>query len=136
MTPANNKMLWTGRVLSGIAVLFLFMDGVTHVMNIAPVVDAMSRLGFPVTTAPKIGVLELVLLVLYVVPRTALLGAILWMGILGGAVASHIRVGDPLFTHVLFGVYVGILLWLGLYLREPKLRGLLPVTRLNSGGFS
>ena len=125
----NKKMLWTGWMFSGLAALFLLMDGVMHIMNIPPVVEAMTQLGFPTTTAPRIGLLELVLLVLYVVPRTAMLGAILWMGILGGAIASHIRVGDPLFTHILFGVYVGVFLWVGLYLREPKLRALIPIRR-------
>ena len=90
--PDNKKLLLTGWVLSGLVALFLLMDSVTHIMNIAPVVNAMTQLGFPTTTAPKIGVLELVLLVLYVVPRTATLGAILWMGVLGGAIASHVRV--------------------------------------------
>ena len=126
---ARNTGLRAGWIISGVAVLFLLMDSVIHVMNIPPVVASMTQLGFASTAAPKIGVLELILLVLYVVPRTATLGAILWMGILGGAIASHVRVGDPLFSHVLFGVYVGIFLWVGLYLREPRLRTLLPFTR-------
>jgi hypothetical protein len=129
MSEGNKKMVWAGRILSGLAVLFLGFDAIIHVMNIQPVIEAMTQLGYPTSVAPKIGLLELILLVLYVIPRTATLGAILWMGILGGATASHIRVGDPLFSHVLFGVYVGIFLWLGLWLREPKLRELLPLRR-------
>jgi DoxX-like protein len=87
----------------------------------------MNQLGFPVRLAPQLAVLEIILLVLYLLPRTSVLGALLWTGYLGGAIAVHVRVGDPLFSHVLFPVYIAFLLWGGLYLREDRLRQLLPV---------
>jgi hypothetical protein len=107
-------------------VLFLLFDGVIKLMRVPPVVEAFARLGYPDSLATGIGLLELVCLALYVVPRTAVLGAILLTGLLGGAVATHLRVGDPLFSHVLFPIDVGALLWAGLYLREDRLRELIP----------
>ena len=93
-------------------------------MVIAPVVGSFARLGWPVRLAPGIGILELLLIVVYLVPRTAILGAILLTGYLGGAVATHVRIGDPLFTHILFPIYVAALLWGGLFLRDGRLRPL------------
>ncbi len=89
----------------------------------------MNPLGWPVEYAFWIGILELTIVVLYVFPRTALLGLVLMTGLLGGAMASHIRVGSPLFSHTLFGVYLGLVAWGGLWLREPRLRALLPFRR-------
>jgi hypothetical protein len=120
-------MEWTGRVLTALPVLFLIFDTVTHLMNIQPVVDGMRALGYPEGIGPTLGVVEGVCLALYLLPRTAVLGAVLLTGYLGGTVATHVRLGNPLFSHVLFGVYVGVLLWAGLYLREPRLRALLPL---------
>jgi DoxX-like family len=91
------------------------------------VVEAFNQLGYPVSLAPAIGILELACVVIYVIPRTAVLGAILLTGFLGGAVAIHVRVGDPLFTHTLFPIYVGVLVWGGLFLREARLRALIPL---------
>ena len=125
MTSKN--MLWTGRILSALPVLFLLFDSVIKLMKIDPVVESFARLGYPESVAVPIGILELVCLVLYVVPRTSVLGAILLTGHLGGAVATHVRIGDPLFTHVLFPIYVGALLWAGLYLRDDRLRALVPL---------
>ncbi|MGH7629628.1 MAG: DoxX family protein [Gemmatimonadales bacterium] len=108
------------------AVLFLLFDSVINLMKIDPVVASFARLGYPVSLARGIGILELVCLALYVIPRTSILGAIVLTGHLGGAVATHVRIGDPLFTHVLFPVYGGVLVWGGLFLRDNRLRALIP----------
>ncbi|HYH78939.1 MAG TPA: DoxX family protein [Longimicrobium sp.] len=125
--PASRWSTWGGRVLTALPVLFLLMDGVMKLMNPAPVVESMQRLGYDPALAVGLGVLQLLCLAAYVVPRTSVIGAILLTGYLGGAVATHARVGDPAFSHTLFPVYVGILLWAGLYLREPRLRALVPL---------
>jgi hypothetical protein len=108
-------------------VLFLLFDSAIKLAMIQPVVDSFGRLGWPVHLAPAIGVLQLLCLGLYLVPRTAPLGALLLTGFLGGAVATHVRIESPLLTHILFPVYVAALLWVGLLLREPRLRDLLPL---------
>ena len=115
-----------GRVLSTLPVLFLSFDIAIKLLVIQPVVESMGRLGYDVRVAPLIAVVDLGCLVLYLVPRTAALGAVLLTGFLGGAVATHLRVGDPLLSHVLFPTYVGALLWAGLILRRPGLKVLLP----------
>jgi hypothetical protein len=118
---------WAGRILTILPVLFLIFDGAIKLTQIAPVVDSFNQLGFGLALAPAIGILELLLVVVYVIPRTAVLGAILWTGYLGGAIASQLRVGAPLASHVLFPIYIAVMLWGGLYLREPRLRALTPV---------
>lgn len=118
-----------GRVLTAIPALFLLFDGVTKLLNIAPVREAMAQLGYPEARSPVVGLLLLVCLALYLAPRTAVLGAVLLTGFLGGAVASHLRVGNPLLSHTLFPVYLGLMLWGGLYLREDRLRALIPLRR-------
>jgi len=125
-TPVNRTHLWAGRIMTGIPVLFLLFDGVIKLIGIQPVVDGMQKLGYPAGLATGIGTLLLGCLALYVIPRTSMLGAILLTGYLGGAVATHVRVGDPLISHALFPVYVGLLLWGGLYLRDGRLRALIP----------
>ena len=128
VTPARSS-LWIGAILSALPVLFLLFDGVIKLLLIAPVRDSFARLGYAPSVALGIGLLELACLTLYVVPRTAILGAILLTGYLGGAVATHLRVGDPLISHVLFPCYVGALLWMGLLLRHERLREILPLRR-------
>lgn len=125
---ASNKALWTGRILSGVVVLFLLVDAGYKLIRPlpAPAVQAFGQLGYPIGFAAGIGILLLVCVGLYLLPRTSVLGAILLTGYLGGAVASHVRVGDPWFSHVLFPVYVGLLVWGGLYLRDERLRALVP----------
>ena len=115
--PHSRKRLWAGRVTNAAAVLFLLFDATIKLMVIPPVVEAFTRLGFPVDLARGIGTLELACLIVYLIPRTAIPGAILLTGFLGGAVVTHVRVGDPLLSHVLFPVYVGALVWGGLLLR-------------------
>jgi hypothetical protein len=128
-TPISKRRLWTGRILSGFAVLFLVFDAVIKFTKIAPVVDSFAQLGYPISLAPTIGSLALLCVVLYVIPRTSVLGAILLTGYLGGAVASQLRIGSPLLSHVLFPVYVAALIWGGLYLRDEQLSALVPVRR-------
>ncbi len=113
---------WAGRVLSGIPALFLAFDVVIKLANIPAVAEASLKLGLSPALAPVLGVILAVCLGLYLVPRTAVLGAVLLTGYLGGAVAIHLRVGDPLASHTLFPVYVGVLLWAGLYLRDARVR--------------
>ena len=121
----SKRLIWTGRIISGAAVLFLLFDGVIKLMVIDPVVESFTRLGYEVSISRGIGLLELVCLSVYLIPRTSILGAILLTGYLGGAVATHVRVGDPLFSNVLFPVYIGALIWGGLYLRDNRMRALL-----------
>ena len=116
-SPLSKKRLWAGRILSAAAALFLLFDATIKLMVIPPVVESFTRLGFPVHLSRGIGTLELVCLIAYVIPRTAIPGAILLTGFLGGAVVTHVRVGDPLLSHALFPVYVGALVWGGLLLR-------------------
>ncbi len=125
--PGSNTRLWSGWIMSAVAILFLLFDSVIHVMKIPPVVESFGQLGYPAGLALGIGILELVCLTLYVIPRTAILGAVLLTGYLGGAVASQVRIGAPLFSHALFPVYVGLLVWGGLYVRESRLRVLIPL---------
>jgi DoxX-like family len=127
MAPNSKGRLWTGRIMSAVPVLFLLMDGVMKLVKPEPVLRATVQLGYPESVIFGLGIVLLVCVVLYVIPRTAVLGAILLTGYLGGAVATHVRVGDPLFSHILFPVYVAILVWGGLYLREERLRALIPL---------
>jgi hypothetical protein len=121
----SKAMVWTGRILSGLSVLFLLMDGIGKLVKPAPVIEATTALGWSEGSMLTLGGLVLSATVLYVIPRTAILGAVLLTGFLGGAVASQLRVGNPLFSHTLFPVYIGVMLWLGLWLRRRQFRGLL-----------
>lgn len=122
----RGTMWWIGFSMSALVVLFLLLDAGMKLATAGPVLEAGQQLGFPgAAMARKLGALLLLCTLIYVYPRTSLLGAILVTGYLGGAVAAHVRLGNPLFTHVLFGVYVGALLWGGLVLRDPRLRALL-----------
>ena len=127
--PVSRARLSAGHIVSTIPVLFLLFDSAIKFTAMEPVVDSLRQLGYPVSLGPVIGVIELVCLVLYVIPRTSVLGAILLTGYLGGAVATHVRVGSPLLTHILFPIYVAALLWAGLFLREGRLRALIPLRR-------
>ena len=128
--PAASKAArWTGRVMSAVPALFLLLDGVMKLVKPAPVVEGTVSLGYPAEVLTGLGVVLLTCTVLYLVPRTAVLGAVLLTGYLGGAVATHVRVGHPLFTHTFFPVYLGALLWGGLCLRDARLRALLPLRR-------
>jgi DoxX-like family len=128
-TSSSKKSVWIGRILSGLVVLFLIPDAIIKFIRPAPVVDTFTHLGLPLSLANALGILLLVCTAVYVFPRTSVLGAILLTGYLGGAVATHLRAGDPLLTHVLFPTYLGVLLWLGLFLRDDRLRGLIPLRK-------
>jgi len=127
--PISTKALWSGRVLSGLLILFLLFDCTIKFLDLDMVREASAQLGWPTDISRLLGALLLISTLLYVFPRTAVLGAILLTGYLGGAVATHLRIGSPLFTHTLFGVYLGLLAWGGLYLRDQRLRALIPWRR-------
>lgn len=118
-----------GRILSGIVIVFLLVDTLGKLIRVAPVIEGTLQLGYPESSVVPIGLLLLAGVVLYAIPRTSVLGAIYLTGFLGGAVATHYRVGSPLFTHVLFAVYVALFVWGGLALRNPRLRSLLTDAR-------
>ena len=133
-TPARSaasSSVWVGRSLSSLVVLFLAMDAALKIAALPIVAETAQTIGW--TADPGfwrvIGLLLLAITALYAWPRTAVLGAVLLTGYLGGAVATHVRVGHPLFSHILFGVYLGIALWGGLWLRDGRVRALLPVVR-------
>ena len=126
---ASAPRLWTGRIITVVSVLFLLMDAVTHEMKIQPVVDAFVRLGIPVGLAGPIGAVEILCLIAYVIPRSAILGAVLLTGYLGGAVAIQLRAGSPFYAETLFPVYMGALVWVGLLLRRPGLWAVLTAPR-------
>jgi len=118
-----------GYILTTLVALFLTFDTILKVLQLGPAVKATTELGYAPVTVLPIGIVELVCLVLYLVPQTSVIGAILLTGYLGGAVASQVRAGNPMFTHTLFPVYVALMLWGGLYLREPRLADLLPLRK-------
>lgn len=120
------KRVWAGRILSTLVVLFLIMDSVGKLAKPAPVVEGTIQLGYPESVLLGLGIVLLTCVVLYVIPHTSIFGAILLTGYLGGAIATHVRVGNPLFSHILFPVYVALLVWGGLYLRDDRLHALLP----------
>jgi len=124
---ASNKLPLIGRVISALPVLFLLLDGAMKLVKPAPIVSGTIELGYPETVIIPLGVILLACTVLHAIPRTAVLGAILLTGYLGGAVATHVRVGHPLFSHTLFPVYVGALIWGGLLLRDGRLRAIFPL---------
>src|SRR5262245_171013 len=129
MTTSPSTTIWIGRVLSALATLFLLFDAVVKLLQLQVAVEGTTQLGYPAGVVFGIGVVEIVCLALYVIPQTSVLGAILFTGYLGGAIATHVRIGSPLFTHVLFPIYVAVLLWGGLYAREDRLRFLIPIRR-------
>ena len=118
---------WAGRALSGLAVLFLLFDSTGKLLQVQPVIDGTTRLGYPRDLVFTLGVILLACVLAYVVPRTSVMGALLLTAYLGGAVATQVRVEAPLFTHVLFPTYVALVLWSGLLLRDPRLQAFLPI---------
>lgn len=125
----SNKALWSGRILSGLVVVFLLLDGAIKLIPLDIVVQTSQELGIPVHLARTLGVLTLAGTILYAIPRTSVFGAILLTGYLGGAIYTHVRAGSPLLTHTLFGVYLGLLIWGGLWLRDGRVRALIPFAR-------
>ena len=127
----SGRTQWAGHAMSGIVILFLLLDAAMKLVPLAPVTETMEQLGYPASAslARGLGLLTLGCTLLYALPRTSVLGAILLTGYLGGAIATHLRAGSPLFTHLLFGVYLGLMIWGGLYLRNETLRTLIPLRR-------
>jgi len=123
----SNKALWTGRVISGLVILFLIFDGAIKLIPLDVVIETSRELAIPEHLARTLGVLTLIGVALYAWPRTSVLGAIILTGYLGGAIYVHVRAGSPLFSHTLFGVYLGLLIWGGLYLRDGMVRALIPL---------
>ncbi len=126
----SNKSLWAGRIISGVTILFLLFDSSVKLMNLPAAAEATVRLGYPARLLLAIGIAELVCVVLYVIPRTSILGAILLAGYLGGATATQVRLEDPWFF---FPVVIGVLVWGGLYLRDHRLRELIPLRSIPTG---
>lgn len=125
MSTESKSKLWIGRILSGLAIAFLLFDGVMKFfMDKLPpeALEAGAALQWPVEKMPLVGTILLICTLLYIIPRTSVLGAVLLTGYLGGAIASHVRVGNPLFTHTLFPIYIAIFVWLGLYLRDARVK--------------
>jgi hypothetical protein len=122
---------WSGRVLSALVIVFLLFDGAIKLVPWPVVTETMDRIGYgsSETLARTLGAITVACTLLYAIPPTSFVGAILLTGYLGGAMASHLRIGSPLFTHILFGFYLGLMLWGGLWLRDPRLRGLIPFRR-------
>jgi hypothetical protein len=129
--PISKPALWMGRVLSGIVILFMLFDGAIKLVPWPVVTESMDRIGYgsSETLARTLGAITIACTVLYAIPPTSILGAILLTGYLGGAIASHLRIDSPLFSHVLFGFYLGLMVWGGLWLRDRSLRTLIPFQR-------
>lgn len=126
-TSVSKGTVWAGRIISGLPALFLLFDGAMKLVKPAPVVEATTRLGYSQNVIVPLGIVLIVWTILYLIPRTAILGAILLTGYLGGAVATHVRVAEGVFS-IIFPVIVGALLWFGLYLRNRSLRVLVPLS--------
>jgi hypothetical protein len=125
----SKKMLWTGRTISGLITVLLLMDAVMKIAQVAPVMEGTVKVGYPASAVLPIGIILLPCLICYVIPRTAVLGAILLTGYLGGAVATNFRISTPLFSYILVPVYVGVLVWGGLFLQDERLRALIPLRK-------
>jgi hypothetical protein len=125
----SNAARWTGRVLTALAVLFLLFDTTIKLLGAKEAVEGTVLLGWQAHHLPILGAIEIVCLILYLVPRTAPIGALLWTGYLGGAIATHLRLDNPLFSHILFPTYVAALIWGGLYLRDARVRAVVRAAR-------
>jgi hypothetical protein len=134
LSPASGNGLskaaiWTGRILSGIVIAFLLLDGGIKLVPLDVVIETSKQMGIPVELARTLGVLTLTGTILYAIPPTAVLGAIMLTGYLGGAIYAHVLANSPLFSHTLFGIYLACLMWGGLWLRDPLVRALIPFRR-------
>lgn len=129
--PVSKSAHVLGRILSGLVILFLLFDGAIKLVPWPVVTETMDKMGYGASEnlARSLGLITIVCTVLYSVPPTSILGAILLTGYLGGAIASHVRIGSPLFSHILFGFYLGLMVWGGLWLRDRRLRSLIPFRR-------
>jgi uncharacterized membrane protein YphA (DoxX/SURF4 family) len=123
---ATTKIAWIGRVVSTLTSLVFLMSGVMKLKGGAEVMQGMGHLGLPATLILPLAIVEITCVVIYLIPKTSILGAILLTGFIGGAICAHLRVGDPYFVQIV----IGMLIWLGLYLREDRLKGLIPLRSL------
>jgi DoxX-like family len=129
--PISKSALWAGRIMTALVVLFLIFDCTIKLLNLPVAVDGTVVLGYEASVVVPLGILLSICLIIYLIPQTSVLGAILITGYLGGAIATHVRLGNPLFSHILFPVYIGLMIWGGLYLRNQTLRALIPLTKSN-----
>lgn len=129
LTTMPNISIWIGRILSALVVAFLLFDGISKLIQPAAVIEATEALGYSEGSIFILGILVLIGTLLYIIPQTSVLGAIFLTAFLGGAVASHLRIGNPLVSHTLFPVYFGLMLWAGLYLRDRRLHRIIPFFR-------
>lgn len=125
----SKTMLWSGRIVSWVITLLLLLDAVMKILQVPQVMEGTLKVGYPANAVRPIGIILLVCLICYVVPRTSVLGAILLTGYLGGAVATNVRISAPLFSYTLIPVYVGVLVWGGLFLQDTRLRALIPLRK-------
>ena len=125
-SSVSKGRLWTGRIISAVVVLFLLFDSITKVLKVRAVIEASAQLGYPVSAIVTIGIILLVCTVFYIIPQTAVLGAILLTGYLGGAVAANLRIASPMFN-TFFPIAFGVLAWIGIFLREPRLGTVMPL---------
>ena len=128
-SAVDTRMRRAGWVVSALGMLFMAFDASMKLLQLPVAVEGTTSLGYPAHVVSTLGVVQLVCLIVYAIPRSAVLGAILWTGYLGGAVATHVRIENPLFSHILFPTYVALMFWGGLWLREPRLRALVPLRR-------
>jgi DoxX-like protein len=129
--PVSKTARWTGRGLTGLVIPFLLLDGAIKLVPWPIVTETMDKIGYGSSEmlARTLGLITIVCTVLYAIPPTSIIGAILLTGYLGGAMASHVRISSPLFSHTLFGLYLGLMVWGGLWLRDKSVRGLIPLRR-------
>ena len=123
----SRTQLWSARVMCALVVLFLLFDSALHLTKPPPVAEAFAKLGYPLSASVGIGLAELLCLAAYVIPQTAVLGGVLLTGLLGGAIATQVRAGNPAFEAYVFPTLLGVLLWGGVWLRDRRLRALFPV---------
>jgi hypothetical protein len=131
MQHSSRTQRVTGRIFSGIAIAFLALDGIAKLLELQPVIDGTLQLGYPRDIVFTLGVVLFTSVVIYAFPRTSVIGAMLLTGYLGGAVATHVRLSHPLFSHTLFPIYLAVFIWGGLVLRDARLRVLLPIGRVS-----
>ncbi len=129
LIPISPAAVWGGRILSGLVIVFLLFDAAIKLIPLDVVIETSRQLGIPTDISFTLGVMTLVGTLLYAYPKTSVVGAVLLTGYLGGAIYVHVRAGSPLFSHTLFGVYLGVMLWGGLYLRDERLRLIFPWRR-------
>ncbi|MGH7651963.1 MAG: DoxX family protein [Gemmatimonadaceae bacterium] len=128
-SATSKRTIWAGRIISGLGAAFMVFDAVVHISKSPAVIEGFSKAGFSISLLVPLSIIELICIVLYVIPATAVLGAILLTAYLGGAVATNVRMGMPLFSYTLAPVYIAIVLWLGLWLRDTRVRSLIPFRR-------